>query len=180
MMAIILALPNLFDTVVAAFGAAGSTVDQAFGWSAPNQQYPSGTRIVWTPGDPNGSLGEFLTAREPGRNPRPLATLGELFTVQIRSSDETAPNDERAQYQSARLLFDSWWSAVYTVSHGRVRIVDAGWLADRTVRRHGAAIQVVCSIEAMIPEDALAAEVAAANASLTLNELDQSETVVTA
>jgi hypothetical protein len=154
-MAIILALPKLFDDVVARFAAEGTVVPNLFGWRTPPQKLVTSSRICWVPGDDSGALGELLPARHPGGNPRSLATLGELFTVWIVTSDPDAAKreNERAQYQSARELFDAWWRAVYLAAHGTVRVESASWVPEKKERRFGAAILVVGVIEAMVPDE---------------------------
>lgn len=162
-MATVLALPLLFEAVVAVFAAdttPPTPVTQAFGWREPSKQAGE-RRIVWVPGD-DGELGEVGPARNPGRNPRPLATVRELFTVYLEALDLTAPENELAQYTAARLLFDRWLRAVYVSAHGTFEIRSVAWVTDKQVRRHGATIRVVATIEAMVPD--LELEVAPADA----------------
>jgi hypothetical protein len=155
-MADVLALEVLFDAVVARFAAEtpdGQTpVPNLFGWREPAQKMTTGARILWIPGDPNGSLGDLLPATQPGRNPRSLATIDEAFTVEILSHDATALEVERAQYHVTRLLFDAWYRAVYHAMPGRVRIISHEWITDRKERRFGAGIRAVCAVSAMIPD----------------------------
>lgn len=182
-MAVILALPRLYDAVVARFAlegpfVTGSTpVPQAFGWRDVYAQF-SGPRIVWTPGD-DGDLGEVSAAKQPGRyeHGRPLATLDELFTVTISSADDDSPASERAQYQAARELFDAWYRAVYLEARGTFTMGKPSWVRPaRKEFRHGAAIQIVCSVQAMIPDtvhDVLAASTGAVD--LAISVLDTTE-----
>lgn len=155
-MAVILALTKLFDDVKSRMdteAAPATPVPQVFGWKEPARQ-PRG-RIVWVPGDDsNGNLGELAAARNPGRDQRPLATLGELFTVYCEAADSTDLANERAQYQVARELFDAWWRAAYLAAHGTVSIVSANWVVEKKELRYGAAIRVVAMVEAMIPDAA--------------------------
>lgn len=155
-MAIVLALPKLFDDVVAQFAADGTAVPNLFGWRKSAQQLTTGKRIVWIPGDPRGSLGAMLPARNPGRNPRPVGTLEELFTVEISSNDPTQLEDERAQYQATRELYDAWYRAVYLAARGTFRVVSDEWVVDKKERRYGATIRCVCAIQAEIPDAAAA------------------------
>jgi len=155
-MAEILALELLFDSVVARWaheaGPGETPVPNLFGWREPAQKLTIGTRIVWIPGDPNGDFGAIVPVTQPGRNPRSLATLDELFTVEILAHDPVALENERAQYHVTRLLFDAWWRACYLAMPGRVAIVKNEWITDRKERRFGAGIRAVCSVSAMIPD----------------------------
>lgn len=173
-----LALPHLFDAVVSRFTVEGTNVPNLFGWRTSGQQLTTGPRIVWIPGDPNGSLGQVSPPRNPGRNPRPIATLDELFTVEIVSSDSTHPESERHQYQAVRELFDAWFRAVYLAAHGTVRILSTAWIGPAKERRHGAGIRAVCAIQAMIPDEPFAVVAPAeASVSVDLTELDVTEKV---
>lgn len=151
-MAIILALPKLFDDVVARFLAESVAVPNVFGWRKPAQRSGTTKRIVWVPGN-DGALGELVDAHQPGRNPRPIATLRELFTVLIEAHDPSGAEDERKQYQAARELFDAWYRAVYLAARGNLSVVEAAWVDDKNERRFGAALRVVASIGAMIPDE---------------------------
>lgn len=124
-----------------------------FGWRE-RAKHEGARRIVWEPGD-DGDLGEIDPARNPGRNPRSLYTLGELVTVYLEAADITSAStseNERAQYIAARLLFDRWLRAVYLVAHGTVAIASARWVDDKNTRRFGATIRAVVVIQAMVPD----------------------------
>lgn len=155
-MADVLALELLFDSVVARFAAevapGVAPVPNLFGWRDPAQKLTTGARILWIPGNPNGDLGSLLPATQPGRNPRSIATLAELFTVEILAHDAAALENERAQYHATRLLFDAWLRAVYLAMPGRVALVTNEWITDRKERRFGAAIRAVCTVSAMVPD----------------------------
>jgi len=177
-MAVILALEKLFDDVQARFAVETPALASAsfFGWREPPRQGTPTSRIVWVPGDPRGALGAVGPARFPGgsaQRPRPLATLHELFYVEISGADATAPDNERAQYHATRLLFDAWLRAVYLAAYGTFAIVSAEWIgvADRAQRRYGAAIRVVGTIDAKVPDSALTAADAKLGAELDLAEL---------
>ena len=157
-MADTLALEQLFEDVVQRFADEGTEVPNVFGWRTPAARGAQQNRICWVPGDPSGAAGAVAGARQPGRNPRPIATLEELFTVYIEAVDIVNQDreNELAQYKAARLLFDAWYRAVYLSSTGRglVAVKSASWMADRTTRRHGATLRVVCTVQAMIPDAA--------------------------
>ena len=162
-MATYLALEKLFDDVVARFADEGTGVPNVFGWREPKHRGGQQTRIVWVPGDPSGAAGELIGARKPGRNPRSIDTLDEMFTVYVEARDATDLENELAQYKAARLLFDAWWRACYLKpldgeARQLVTVKSAAWMVDRTTRRHGATLRVVCTVQAMIPD--LAYEVA--------------------
>lgn len=151
-MAEILALEKLYSDVLARFTLDGTAVANVFGWRATDELIPSGARIAWVPGDPRGGVGETGPARNPGRNPRSVATLRELFHVVISASDPSDPENEAKQYHTVRLLRDAWLRAVHLASYGTYRITAEEWLTDKKVRRRGAALRVTCTIEAMVPD----------------------------
>ncbi len=183
-MAIVLALPFVFDAVVSLFAADAAAQDppvdpvpNVFGWQASAQQYPTAARIVWIPGDPNGALGALGPAQPTSAaGARSLGTLNELFTCEIRSSGTPATN-ERAQYQAVRELFDAWWRAVYLAAPGKVRVESSAWLTDKLERRHGAALRVVCSVEAMVTDEPYTTAPVDTGAEIEVEELDHSETL---
>lgn len=172
------ALPKLFDDVVARFLAEGLAVPNLFGWREPTKKIEPGKRIVWYPGDPQGDLGELGPARYPGRNSRPLATLYELFTVEITTNDSAAPENERAQYLAVRALFDSWYRAVHLAAVGTFKIISNEWVITKKERRHGACIRVVASIEAMIPDAEITSAPVDTGADIDVDSLDVSENFV--
>jgi hypothetical protein len=175
-MATILALPYLYDLVVARFAAESTCVPNLFGWRAPDLKDHAGKpRIAWVPGDEAGELGELEAPKQPGRNPRSLATLGELFTVTLWGEDPSDPENERKQYQATRELFDAWWRAVYLAMPSKVKVVSVAWVIDKKVRRAGAAIRVVCTVEAMVPDEAYELAAVEANADIDTELLDNTE-----
>ncbi len=171
------ALTKLFDDVVARFAAEGLAVPNLFGWRESAKNTP-GKRVVWYPGDPRGDLGDLAVARYPGRNPRPLATLHELFTVEITSNDAAGPENERSQYLAVRQLFDAWFRAVHLAASGTYKIDSCEWVIDKKERRHGACIRVVGSVEAMIPDTEITAAPVDTGADIDVEELDVSENFV--
>jgi hypothetical protein len=153
-MADTLALERLFKAVVKRFGDEGTEVPNLFGGRKPAERGGSQNRIVWVPGDPSGAAGELVGARQPGRNPRPIATLLEMFTVYVEGRDVVNMDleNELAQYKATRLIFDAWYRAAYLSARKLLVVKSASWMVDRTVRRHGATLRVVCTVEAMIPD----------------------------
>src|SRR5690606_5258632 len=136
----VLALPDLYDKVKAFFEEEEPDlgVAVAFGWKAPQRQDAQGSgrgnRIVFVPGDATGALGMLAAPKYPGRNPRPLATLNELFTVYIWGWDASKEADELAQYTAARLLYDAWYRAMYHVAHGVFQVVSQAWVNPTATR----------------------------------------------
>lgn len=150
-MANVLAIESLIAAVNTRFANDGTQAVNVFGWRMP-AQHAEGNRIVWEPGDHTGKLGDSAAPRQPGRNPRPIATLHELFTITINAVDTSDVENEALQYRAARLLHDAWFRAVYLAAHGTFAVLASEWLIDRVERRYGAALRVVLALEAMIPD----------------------------
>jgi hypothetical protein len=178
-MAVIFALTDLFDGVVARFLLDGTNVPNLFGWREVPQKLVTGNRIIWVPGNPDGDVGELQAAKHfgPTLNPRPLYNLAELFHVYIVANDATAPENERAQYEAARLLYDAWLRAVHLKAFGRFFIKSQAWLAGRSARRFGNAIRVLATINAVVPDVEQAIAPVDTGAEVDLEQLDQTETI---
>lgn len=153
-MSVTFALEKLFDDVVASFETDAIPCDQAFGWTEPARQKTAAARITWTPGDPTGVVGSIVSARYPGRDPRPVATLQETFTCRIMANDPTSPENERAQYHIVRMLFDDWFAACRRSSTMNFQIVRAEWNTTKAHRRHGAELVAICTIDSAIVDEA--------------------------
>lgn len=153
-MEVVFALENLFDKVVQRFSAEGTLIDNSFGWKEPPRQATNPNRIIWTPGDGSGSLGDLGAPRYPGGLPaRPVAMLLESFTCLIVGANPQTPQDDRAQYHQARLNYDAWFRAVYLAAVGTFTIKSQAWDVTRKEGRMGAAIKVVGTIQAVIPDE---------------------------
>lgn len=154
-MADTLALENLFNAVVSRFATEGTFVPNFFGRRQVDQSARSnpGDRIVWYPGDPRGKLGEYGPAKQPGRNPRSLATLAEMFTVEITAADQSALTNDLAQYKACRLLLDTWKRAVYLAARGTYSVIDSEWVITKKEAQHGATVRLVLAIDAMVPDE---------------------------
>jgi len=159
-----LALPLLFDAVAARFALDESPVVFEYGWKEAAKQLNQGpdgaARIVFVPGDEKFKLGKDLPVDKPGRNPRSLGTLEELFTVFIWAVDATATT-ERAQASAARKLYDQWYRAAYLATHtdgdnglGPLTIVDQRWNKEKIESSFGAEIIVTATIQAAILDEA--------------------------
>jgi hypothetical protein len=181
-----LALPKLFDDVVARMTAdaaaedpPGEVVPQVFGWREPPKTRETARRIVWVPGTETGSAGRIAPARNSGRNPRSLATLVETFHVYVEAVDDTDADDERRQYQIARELFDAWYRAAHLAAHATFGVDSITWVGTENDRNYGAALLVVCHVEAAIT-DAPLETVDDAAAVLELSELNVTEPIESA
>lgn len=149
----VLALPKLYDDVTALVLAADPTVHVAFGWREPTKQLEAvPRRLIWVPGDQGSGLGREAPAKFPGRIPRPLGTLLELFQVHVQAYDAADRENERKAYTATRLLFDVWRSALHRSAPGRYIVESVRWVTDKIERRHGAALVATCTIQAMLPD----------------------------
>lgn len=146
-MAVTLALEALYLAVKALI----DDVPQTFGWREPTK-HGEASRIAWVPGNESGAFGTIAAARYPGRSPKPIANLPELFHVWIIGADTTDPENELAQYRATRLLYDRWLGAVYRNACGQFAVIDEHWDTDKKERRFGAALVVTATIDAMVPE----------------------------
>jgi hypothetical protein len=158
-MATVYAWEKLFNDVVARFASDGTAVPNEFGWRTPSKRGAEQNRICWVPGDPSDAAGDVGPAQQPGRNPRPLGTLNELFTIYIEARDSSEPENELKQYRAARSIFDAWYRAVYLKPldgepRQKLTVKAPSWVRGRKVRVNGATMRVVCSLPAMIPDTA--------------------------
>jgi len=171
------ALTTLYDDVVSRFELDSTNADQHFGWREPQKFKSSRARIVWVPGDESGNAGTMRAARNPGigSEGRSLATLAERFTVYVSASDLQFPENERAQYDATRALFDAWVRAVYLAAHGTIVFGDPSWNNSKNERRHGAELVCVCEVEAKIPDSpyALAPVDTTAQITTSLESVDE-------
>jgi hypothetical protein len=190
-MATILALEDLFDTVVARFGleatfggvageASAVTAANAankFGWHEPNRLLGPSNHIAWQPGDEGGNAGELKPPKYPGRlDPgRPLGTLTDTFTCYISGFDPNNARSERAQWKATRLLFDAWYRAVYIAAHGTFTIRTVRWQTSKNEFRFGACLVVTGSVEGMIPDTTPTLAPANVHAAITVTELNVSD-----
>jgi hypothetical protein len=156
--AIVFALPYLFDRVAARFAAEGTDVPMAFGWQAASEQMRTSRRITWIPGDEGDGLGALSAAKFPGQAVRTIATLNELCTVLIEAFDDVERSDERRQYQAVRELFDAWLRAVYLEARGTYQIMTAKWVGGDRARRAGAALRIIFAIQAPVFDGAIGVE----------------------
>lgn len=170
------ALPALYTAVVARFASDSLDVPQVFGWLEPEKKVVTGPRIVWYPGDPSRAMGEMRPPKWPGRNPRALGSIDELFTVECTSID-TSDSSDMAQYLAARELFDAWHRAAFLHATSTLTVRSLEWLLP-LARRAGACIRAVCSIEAMVPDTEARVRDPGAGNEINVIELDVSELLV--
>lgn len=176
-----LALTNLYDLVVARFALDGTDAESYFGWREPSKNKVHPRRVVWVPGDESGALGELLPPRGPGNNARPIANLGELFTLYVSAYDATdaaTAENERAQYVVTRLLYDATIRAIHLAAHGTFAIVSSDWNTDKNERRNGAEIIVVGTVRAVIPDVAYEVAPDDTEADITTDLEDVSEKTI--
>lgn len=167
-MATVTAFEALYDRVVPAMALRVDGLESPFGWREGARQMTSAARVVWTPGDETGSLGQELAAQmvtipvEGGQTARNLVDLDEAFHVQIQAVDQDNLEVERAQYNKVRMLYDVWRACVWRATHdehrvGFVTLVSARWKVDGpNEKRHGACLIVTGRVRSPIPDDAIA------------------------
>ena len=109
-------------------------------------------RVVFQPGDDSGRAGTWGSARQPGRNPRPLATWKELFVVFVWSIDHEAPDDELKQYESTKRLFGLVYAAMYRAAYGTIAMGNPAWVVRglHDERFNGAELRVECTLDSPI------------------------------
>jgi hypothetical protein len=171
----VLALPVLYEAVVARFAAESTVCAQSFGWLEQPRLATVTARITWMPGDFGGNLGPIEAPKQPGRNPRPLATLAELCTVDVFAFDPSAPTVELAQYTATRLLFDAWYRAVYLAARGTFAVQSSEWVRPKSGRPHGACIRAILRLDSMIPDIAHAVAPLDSDIDLVVSLLDRDE-----
>lgn len=151
-----LALEALYTAAKAELHDVAPDVETVFGRRKPTRQTDAWARVIWYPGDEDGNAGAVLPPVQPGRTPaRPLATLGEIFTVLCHATDRSDLSDEFLQYIAARSLFDAWYRAMYNAAFsidtgGRVLITALTWSVEKKERPLGATLRALCTIQAAI------------------------------
>lgn len=150
------AVDSLYLAVVARFEEKRIDIPNVFGWREPQKHKTQASRIVWTPGDENGRLGELLPPRDVGGNPRQIAQLDELFTIRISAFDVDDPENELAQYREARRVYDLLFSAIHASAFGTFTYLDSSWDLSKNERRHGEMVIITASVQAPIFDDVAA------------------------
>ena len=167
------ALLDLYEGVTALFAAEGRDVPMSFGWLASSEQMAGDHRIVWIPGDDGDGLGAIGAPKYPGGNPRRIANVDELARVEITGS--SAEDEESAQYDAARGLFDAWLLAMHRKAHGRYRLVSAKWVGGDRARRMGATLRVTFAVQSPVLDQIVPAAPVDTSAVLDVAELDHTE-----
>jgi hypothetical protein len=152
-----LALDLLFDRIVAGVAQRLEPAPNCvFGWNESTKQINQGTgggnRIVLQPGDASGKVGDLDSAKLPGRDPPPVATMVELATIFLWSYDPSA-SDQRTQWRACRRLHDVVIPICIRTFRGRWKQLSKTWLRTDLERSFGAEMQIVFAVEAMIPDD---------------------------
>jgi len=128
-----------------------------FGWREAPKQVNQGTgranRIVLSPGDPGGKVGDLEGGKLPGRNPNSLATMVELATLYLWAYDATAATDARKQWRACRRLHDVVLPICIRAFRGRWKQLSKSWIRSELERPFGAEMQVVFAVESMVPDD---------------------------
>ena len=155
-----LPLVGLFNAVVARFAAEAAAEDppatpapQTFGWRKPPEQGPV-PRIVWVPGD-GSNAAEIIGTGYSTEEGRALFAIREVFTVYLLAVDLTQLESELHQYQAVRLLADYWLRCAYLAATANFHVDSIAWVDDVSLRRRGAALRIVCSIDGAIPDRVL-------------------------
>lgn len=152
-MSVILALEHAYTAVSTFFTENNINAVNVFGWREVDRYDRDLPGVVWTPGDESGSLGELGGARNPGQDVRPLANLGELFTVHFVAFDPREPESELAQYRCARMLYEIWYVAMYGAACGTFRVRSQKWVRGQTtIRSFGAVLRAVVEVQAPLVE----------------------------
>jgi len=152
-------------------GVGVTTVAFTLGWRKSVQQdnYATGGRVVFQPGDENGSAGKASGAQKVSdlslavgakRNPRSVGTLFEFFTVFVwgRDADATLATNELAQYIATRTLYDAVYLSLYNHASagegakGYFPLNDPKWILDHTQRPHGGELKATGVVQAMHPD----------------------------
>ncbi len=158
-MAVKLALQYVRDAIADQFEKDGTGVEILFGWRAVAQQVLGTRRLVVVPGDDsNGDVGDVGNPKQIGKAPtRDLGELREKCTMYIHAAESLTPEDEEAQYNEARLVFEALYRALHHAAYGRFRIVQARWLTSAKERRYGLGIRVVLELSAPLTDSPLGA-----------------------
>src|SRR5678815_4371222 len=164
-----LALEVLYNDVVARFATEASDVKLVFGWRSPPNQLTQGigraNRIAFVPGV-DGKMGEYVGARAPGRDPRPLRTLLEQCTIYcwaFDGPDSATANNQLAQWRAARFLHDATIRAIELClrktslanlpSSSSVKPYSAAeWVLPDAERTFGAELRFVLTLESAITD----------------------------
>jgi len=154
----ILALEKMYYDCGKQFRADKLNCELAFGWNKA-AAHQTGPRIVWVPGDPNGSLGDIVGAMHVGTIPRPLFTLNEHYHCIVSGyGSEQDPTDELLAWKVTRLLYDQLLRAMQLTNPGMFQLLGQEYVraGERDFVRYGTAIlaRFYCQAAVMdIPPD---------------------------
>lgn len=156
----ILAVSIVYGRLKAHFEAEIPGVPVLFGWREPpktiNRNPGNDTRVAMRicviPGDGADMVGVDRSAKYPGRNPASIATLTEAFRVRLWAVNMLQTSDELAQYEAARMLYDAVRRALFLADPGGLAISQVRWIRENKERIYGAEIEIVCTVDANIPD----------------------------
>lgn len=150
-----MAVSKLFADTKKLFEDESTTAELCFGWREPAKQINQGSgranRVCFIPGD-GDDAGKDAPARNPGNNPASLATLLELVTISCWAVDTDEPDNELAQYEAVRLLYDAVRRSVAINAEGTYHVTKVRWNLKDIERGFGAEVRFVVELEAMVPD----------------------------
>ena len=173
----------LYHQVADRFTAEAINIEVAFGWAAVDRKIDGAVadyrRAVWTPGDDNRA-GVYDSARYPGRTPRSLGTIYELFTITCSAYDHSQPDSEEAQYEAVREVEREVLRCIALTTPSNYEILDRRWLTNQKLLPKGRALQIIGTIQSTVPDDDTTSgvETFAERANAEVTFLDVTEEVV--
>lgn len=139
-------LLKLVHDVRARFKLEGTPAEVLLGAREVTKQVNQGAgraaRVVFVP-----IGGRYAAPRNPGRNPRPLATWLATAEVHVWGYDGTKTNDEEAQIEAAWTLHDAVVRAIYLAAHGTFTLDQPKWNNAVVERTFGKEMIFTLSIE---------------------------------
>lgn len=134
-------LTSLYDAVVADMQAAGWTCAFAFGQREPQKHINATSgmyrRVVFSPGDDSGRVGNEAPARFVGSNPKPLYALDEYAQVYCWAKDASVGAGDREDYVAARALYSAVRAAIARAARSNANCESPRWVIDTRERRFG-------------------------------------------
>lgn len=143
---------------------------------------PDAVRFSWTgPGGISGSggvVGAYLGAGvyfSADLASAGVFTIGTTYAFTTTAAVVKPSELDFDHWKATRILYDSWYRAVYRATFGRFTIISTDWVRPRKEGAWGATIRVVGAIESMIPDSATGAAPADVGADITaeLNTLSE-------
>ena len=142
---------ELCELVADWFALRGDETVVVFGHREPgkqiNQARGRANRITVTPGDDTGKAGSLEGGKWGFGRRRQIATWIEPLTWTAWGIDTSRPNDEGAQYQATRALFERMLEALRSAQCGRFQLRDPKWTTVPVERSFGRALSIVVELE---------------------------------